>query len=440
MPLASADRIAFSGQIVGAAAQIKAIAQAQAQLQVAINQLQALDTANMNLFTPSNLLINSYQSELSDLDGNGRTVIVEQDIQDAANKKFQNHFFPNDTSTTVPSISSLHNVWPYVTPYALGFGIGKSYSEAYTTVTKEGDDISAITTLIASTSVYTDQELTTGDALSSGSCSLPQYTDQASCLAHSGTWTPGTLGPSSEIAAIKTNMVNAVNALKTFLTAEVALIPTNDPANQTNNQAAINNINNVTIPALNTWLAYPDFESTGAGPSKLHSTQMGALSTALSNRTTFIATRITQLNAILGTITQDITNGNVTGSGLYLTRFNYLVLRLNLLGGSLSQLAASKAASNAQTSISANVSSTAATYANILPTTLLAAAGNGTAAVSVVDASKYSVGDTVFVVADGQPELQRAIKSIAGLLITLNDVIPAKYTTDINVRLYKDLS
>ena len=443
MALAPADRLAFSLQIVGAAGQIAGLTAAKAQLATAIAKAQSLDTANMNLFTPVNALVTSYQTEYGMLDGNLRTAISEQNIQDAANRILQNYFFPNDTNTTVPSLSASHNIWTKVKPYALNYAIGKSYGETYGTTPKEPDSISAITTLIASTSVYTDLELTTGQSLSSGTCSLPSYTDSASCTAHGGTWTPGSLGPDSTIHTILNNMKTAVNALKTFLTTEAAAIVTTDTAspNQSQNAAAVSNINTVIIPALNTWLAYPDFESTGAGPSKMHSTQMGALSSALAARSTYITTRLSQLLAIVGTISQDLSTGElISSSGVYGKRYGYIVLRLNALGGSLSQLVSMKTSANAQDSIIASIKSTKATYLGIVPTSALGAPGNGTATISAADASMFSVGDTVYVAADNQPELQRAVKSINGNSIVLNDIVPAKYVPSSNARIYKDIS
>lgn len=443
MALAPADRIAFSLQIVGAAGQIAGLTAAKAQLAVAITKAQSLDTANMNLFTPINTLVTSYQTEYGMLDGNLRSTITEQNVQDAANRILQNYFFPNDTNTTVPSLSASHNIWTKVKPYALNYAIGKNYGETYGTTPKEPDAISAITTLITSTSIYTNQELTTGESLGSGSCSLPSYTDSASCTAHGGTWTPGTLQPDPAIHAILTNMTAAVNALKTFLNTEAAAIVTTDTAstNQSQNAAAVSNINTVIIPALNTWLAYPDFESTGSGPSKMHSTQMGALSTALSTRSAYITTRLSQLLAIVGTISQDLSTGElISSSGLYGKRYGYIVLRLNALGGSLSQLASMKTSSSAQDSIIASINSTKATYLGIVPTSILAAPGNGTAIISAADASMFSVGDTVYIAADSQEELQRAVKSIAGNSITLNDIVPAKYVPSSNARIYKDIS
>lgn len=460
MALSQNDRIAFSAQIVGAAAQVKGLATAQAQINAQIVKLQALDDANKNLLDPVNALTNSYQSEIATLDGNVRTTFTEQDIKDAANKKLKNDFFPNDLTTTVPSLSAQHNVWTKIQPYALNFAIGKNYVEVFpSTTTKEPDLISAVLSLITSAATYTDIQNTTGQQCNaSGTCSLPAYTDQATCVANAGVWTPGPdqITSYAAVQTLKSDLVTAVNTLKTFLQSEVSLIVTNDPStsNQTQNNAAINDINNVIIPALNAWLAYPDFntahsQTTCAGfnsynsnllaPTKLHSTQLMALQTALNTRNSFVTSRISQLNTVLGSIVQDVNTGDLTSSsGLYGKRYGYLNLRLNLMGGSLAQLSASQSATTAQTNITNNIKSTSSTYMTFLPTSSFKSPSNGTSIVHVLSASLFSQGDTVFIMADDQQEIQRAVKSINGDAITLNDVVPAGYAS--NARMYKDIS
>lgn len=462
MAIPKDDRIAFSLQIVSADEQIKGLDMAKAQLQVEIDKTQKLDTANKHLFDPVNDLVNLYQTEFNMLDGNVRTTIVEQDIVDSANRKIRNDFFPNDTTITVPSLVSLNNIWPRFKPFALTFAIGKNYTEGYGSTTKEPDLINAALAYITSATGNTDIENTTGQhCVQTGTCSISMYTDQATCVANSGIWTPG---PDSIISfpvvqTLKTNLVSAINTLKTFLLTEVAAIVTNDKdtANQTLNNAAINDINNVIIPALNTWLAYADFntahgQSTCAGfngynsnllaPTKLHSSQLAVLQSALSTRLSYVATRVSQFNStILGTITQDISTGELTSSsGLYGKRYSFLVLRLNALGGSLSKLVGLQASSNAQDQIKSNILSTKATYLSILPTSIFKAPANGTATIAVVTTSYFNPGDSVFIMAEGQEELQRAVKSVVGDTIVLNDVVPQKYRPNEKARIYKDIT
>lgn len=463
MPLSQADRIAFSLAEVQATQQIAGINSAQAQIQVQIVAAQALDDANARLFAPPNSLINEYQLEYQYLDGNVRTTIVEQDIQDAANRILQNHFFPNDPTVSVPALSGSHNVWTQFAPFALTYALGLNYSQTYpSTVSFEGSAISTITGLISSATANFDIENTTGQhCVASGTCSLPLFTDQPTCVANSGVWTPGpdVISSFPAVVTLKTNLVTAVNSLINIVNLELAAIPTNDPnsANQAENNAAIAYINGTLLPALNTWIAYSDFNPvpgsvttcaafyaynpTLLAPTKLHSTELAALQTVLNNRLTFIATRISQQNAILGTIVQSTSDGSITSSsGLYGERFNLMALRLNILTGSLTKLNGLKSTAAAQVAIAASIAQNRATYYSILPTSIFQSPGNGTAVISLADVSFINPGDLVYISADNQSELTRAIKSINGNSVTLNDQVPPQYSPATNGRLYKDLT
>lgn len=461
MPLSQEDRIAFSLNIVTAADKLKAFDMSQLQTQAEIDKLTKLDAANKNLFDPPNAMVNAYQAEQNKLDGLLRTTIVEQDIQDSAKRVIQNHFFPNDTTVTVPSLASSHNVWIKIPPFAITYAIGKNYTEGYGSTTKESDLTSPILGYITSAGGFTDIQNTTGQSCnSSGTCSIPIHLTQPACVLGGGVWTPGPdiIANDPAIQTLRTNIVAAVNAYKTFLLTLVSLIVTNDPvpANQTLNNAAISNINTIIIPALNTWLAYVDFntahgQTTCAGfngynsnllaPTKLHSTQLAALQTAINTRLSFVTTRSGQVSGFLGTLVQDLSTGELTTStGLYGKRYGFLLLRLHTLDGSLSKLNALSGGRDSQNSIKANITNTKNTYLSILPTSLLKAPGNGTSSISLTDTSAFSPGDTVYIIAENQGELQRAIKSVTGDNIVLNDIIPAKYRPADKARIYKDLT
>lgn len=461
MAFTQSDRISMSLAVVTTAAQINNISAAQAQLQSKMTTLQSLDTANANLLNSANNLITDYQLELGYLNGIQRTSFVEQNILDAANKVLQNDFFPNNSAATVPSISSLNNLWNQFNPYALNFAIGKTYSESYNSISNEIPLINNVLTLISTALTIPDIENTTGEMCSTGGiCSLPQYLDQSDCVSGSGSWTSGSdaIVVNMTVQTLKTNIVSAVNALINFVGIEVSSIVSNDPnaGNQIQNNAAISNINSILLPAINTWLSYPDFHPLAVAscaefnsynasllsPTKLYSADITALQTALNNRLSFIATRETQLNTILGTIVQNITSGAITSSsGLYGTRYAYLNMRLNTITGSLSQLVALQNTIAAQTTIQNNLVANENTYTSILPTSLLAAAGNGTAIINLVNSSFLNVGDTVYIYGEGQQELQRAVRSINNTVVVLNDIIPQKYDPNINnARLYKDIS
>lgn len=457
------DRIAFSLKIVSADSEIKALDQAKAQLQDQVDKIQKLDTANKNLFDPVNDLVNAYQAERALLSGQSRTTFDENSIQGAAKKQPKNAFFPNDLATTVPSLSGSNNVWTQVAPFALNTALGKTYSEAYPgTVAKESDLIQAVLTVIAGASSYMDIELTSGEnCISGGTCSISSFTDQASCVAATptpGVWTPnGTsvIAPYPDVIALKSSLISAVAALTAFLNTETASIVTNDSnaGNQAQNNAALAALG-VFQAALATWNAYPDFQAVPGSvttcsafyaydpnllaPTKLHSAQLTALTSTLNARLSDVTSRVSQLDTVLGSISQNVSDGSATGSGLYFKRYNLVSLRLNALGGSLIQLTGMNLASNAQTSIKQNTINNKNTYLAVLPTSALKANANGTAMVNVLDPTQFQVGDTVWVYSETQDELVRAIKAIDGDRLTLNDQIPAKYAIADKARVYKE--
>lgn len=459
MPLIKEDRITFSGKIATSEEEIKGLDMAAAAVQKALEQAQALDEANKRLGDPTQAFILKYQAEFGNLDGQVRSVFVEQDIIDSANKKLGNYFFPNNAQLSIPSLSGTNNVWTKVKPFALAFGVGKNYDQSYTLVTGEAAMLTQALAYITAAALYTDIQNTTGQhCVNGGTCSNPLYTDEATCLLNGGIWTPSeTIEPFPDIQTLKTDLVAKVNQIVAMLNTELTNIVTNDPdpTNAGWNTAALNDINNVILPALNTWLAYVDFntshgQTTCAGfngynanllaPTKLHSTELAALQLALQNRQTFITTRQTQLNTILGTVNQNISTGDVTGSGLFFRRYQFLNLRINVLNGSLTDLASLQAGQTAQNTIKQNTIDAVNLYKTILPTSTMQQSATDTAVLSLIDPSPFNPGDTVYVMADDQEELLRAVKSKNGSVVILNDVVPSKYKIESNLRIYKDVT
>jgi hypothetical protein len=377
--ISQSDRIAFSRAIVNANDTINGINTAQQAQQDPLSKAQALDLANKNLFDPINTLITGYHAEISLIDGNQRTSIIEQDILDSANRKMTNHFYPNNTSISVPSLSATNNVWTQTKPFALTYCIGKNYSETHSTISPNENSLIA---------------------------TIQSYTNLTPPLTVTGT----------------------VNTYITLLNTEVSSIVTNDPNStaQTQNNAAISNINIVILPALNAYL--------------LGGT-LTALQTAVTNRATFLTTRMSQINTVLGSISQDISTGKtISSSGYYGTRYSYLLLRLDLFSGSTIQVANILNTINVQDGIKNSITAQANSYMAILPTTTLKANGNATNIISVINPSIFNSGDVVYIYAENQEELLRSIRSISGDSLTLNDVIPAKYRTTDKLRIYKDIS
>jgi hypothetical protein len=167
---------------------------------------------------------------------------------------------------------------------------------------------------------------------------------------------------------------------------------------------------------------------------------INALLSALTSRDSFVTLRKTQIESYLGTVTQDPGTGDVSGSGLYFERWSFIQLRLNILGGSLFSLRGFERAQNAQDEQIANANTAKATYESALKCSAFSAPATNTQFISVKNSSGFMPGDTIFVIADDQPELIRTIESISDNRIKLTQTVPANYRDSSFGRIYKDLT
>jgi hypothetical protein len=407
------DRIQFSLRIVSSTDTISGINAAQVAMAPGIEKAKLLDEANQSIFNTANDLVNGYQRELNLIDGVLRTEITEQDMVDSANRKIRNFFYPNDINTSVPSLSSNNNVWIRTIPFAKTYAIGKNYQESNSTILDYEDDIlNKIQSLLSSAGSFSELDLTTG-----------------------GSPTPNPL-----IHALKDDLVIEVNRLISVLNAQILVIVSGDSdvVRQSENNIAISNINNL-LSLLNTWMSYPDFGALP--PTKLSLAQRTALASIINDRVSFLITRKSQISNNLGFVNQDLNTGLIISkSGLYGVRFDRINLRLNLFTGSLVEYMNAINAKDVQNTIKSAVDDQKNTYMSMVPTSALKSPSNNTDKISVMDPSLFSVGDNVFICAENQEELARAIKSINGDILTLNDSVPARYRPSEMARVYKDIT
>lgn len=458
MALSKEDRIAFTKKIVEADQTLATFDASQAQLLQEKQKALKLDEGHKTLLELRTLAINAYQNELAQLDGIVRTQTIEQHYIDSANFVYGNIYYPNVPGGTPPSINP--NVWTKTKPYLRTYAIGKDNNEAYPgTTPTEQSKINAVKAAITAAETFLDIQRTTGQTCYNGFCSLPAYLTQTDCTSHGGTWTPGPPDNITTYPAVVTalnNLVTAVQDYKNFLIAEAALIYTNDfnSTRQAQNNIALNNINSVIIPAINTWQAYPNFNNahgqttcagffafpvSSLGPTKLRSTELNALKAAINARESFVTTRITQLTNNLGSVTQNLSDGSITGSGLYFERATFINLRLALLGGSLIDLLGYDRAVNAQNDLKNNIISAKNTYLSLLACTAFAAPANNTNNIHVKSSAGFSVGDTVYIVSETQEEIVRTISAIVGNRIVLGQPVSSKYRESELARMYKEL-
>lgn len=458
MALTKEDRIAFTKKIVEADQTLKTFDVSQAQLLQEKQKALELDEGHKRLLEPRTLAINAYQNELAQLDGIVRTQTTESDYVTSANFTYGNIYYPNVPGGTPPSINP--NIWTKTKPYSRTFAVGRNNSEAFPSSTPtEQSKIDAIRAAILTVETFLDIERTTGETCYEGFCSLPAYLTETDCDDNGGTWTagpPDNITTYPAVVAALATLTTAVQDYENFLNAEAPLIYLNDfnTSRQTQNNTALSNINSVILPAINTWQAYSDFNNghgqttclgffaypvSSLGPTKLRPTELNALKAAIDAREAFTLTRISQLTTNLGSITQNLGDGSITGSGLYFERASFLNLRLALLGGSLIDLLGYDRAVNAQNELKDNIVLAKNTYLTLLACSAFSAPANNTTNIHVKSSAGFSVGDTVYIVSETQEELVRTISDIVGNRIVLGQPVPSKYRESEFARIYKEL-
>lgn len=441
MSFTQEERINISKTIIGIPDQIAELDKTSQA--IALSQQALLDKDNLikNLLTPKNTLILYYHNEIKYINGQDRVNIQESDIQNSAKKEPLNIFFPADQSFPTTSVPT--GVWKYYTPFMMSGAIGKNRSESYNMVSDY--ELSKIPSIISSidlfVSTYTAIRRTTGQGCVTG---VPP--------------SPDTISTDVSIVNGLNSIITSVNSLKTLLQSEKVVLNNNldtDPTRVSDKIATLNSID-LLISAINTWLSYPNFNTSHGqttcinfdaynaallAPTKGYDTQIQALRSALQTRQSYCSTRINQINSYLGVVIQDIATGDmITTTGFYGDRAKIIDLRLNLLGGSLMVYLASLNSSGAVAQQKKTAQNTQDVYSSVLKTTKLKAPSNGTTFIHVIDVSGFSVGQTVYIVANSQKEITLTIEQINGTMIKVDKNIPPTYRPSDGARLYVDLS
>lgn len=473
MALTQAERIEISKKIIDIPVQNAAFDRIKANLNQNLIKITNEDNANKSLMDNSTDFINPYQSELTELDGIERTVMVEQDLINGAKKIKQNYFFPNDNQVALPSVPD--GIWKFLTPFSGSIAIGKTYVEVFPSTGNviEQDKIDAVNAQITIIETAVDNARSTGLECSedaSGSCSgedNPPQLDQVSCELDNGTWTPtggtDTYDPEPVIQQALIDLVAAINDWKAFIITEKALILTTDTnaGRQADNDAAIADIDNA-ISVIDSWFLYDDWDTTtalpsGSGgtactafalmvaadfdPSKLRETELQEIKDETAAREVFTLTRITQLLTNLGSIGQDLSTGEIngSGSGLYDARYKAINVRLNLLGGSLNKKLGTERGQDAQDAQKGTNDSAASLYDSVMKVSLLRAPASNTGTIHILSSADFSIGDAIYIIGEDQLELTGSIVNIQDNTVFLDFSIPEKYTHENRSRLYKVL-
>jgi len=459
MALSQDDRISISKAFVAAPVEIAQIEQNKAQIEIAKVEYTKKDLANKGLVDRVTALINPYQEEIAYMNGVVRTVLTEQIMQDAGDRKIGNFLFPNEQSVPLPSVPD--GIWKFFSPFFQSYGIGKQKLETYGSTTPyEQLLITQINAQIAILEAAPLIQRTTGqECNASGSCSNPLYTTQATCTLNGGVWTPGpdVISNNTTVQTAMTTLISLVGQwqtnLNSHLTSLTAVLAADlDAARKAAAQTEQTDINTA-LTAISTWLGLSSFntahgQTTCAGfnaynaallaPTKGYTTQLNAFKSAITTRSGQATARIAAVTTYLGSVTQDPANGDITGgSGFYLDRAKAINLRLHAMGGSLSQLKGADKGIAALNAFKKNKEDALAVYTSVMTVSQLRAPGNGTNMIHVKDATGLTAGSRIYIVTETQPEIELFIQAVSGTMLTVDKPVPQNYRESESGRVYK---
>jgi len=437
MALNQEERIQISEKIVSIPIENKSSDDIIVELNALLVEAQKKDDTNKSLMDKSTPFVNSYQKEKGYIDGIVNLELTEQDIIDGANKILRNYFFPNDTTTILPSAAD--GVWKNYQSFSKSIAVGKKYTEDNDTQDNEQQAITDILADITSVEAQTDIIRVTGESCTVGAAPPPDE-----------------VAADATIQGLMTSVKDRVDELQALIALNKANITSNDPdtAKQAQNDVATDDIDNNINPALATWEAYDDFDPIGGADcpvfngtdistlndTKFKPVMLTALKDALVARQAFLVTRTAQIVTNLGGIDQSLDGTLNSTSGLYGERFRFIELRLNLMAGTYNTVFSIIRAIAAQGQVKLNNENAEAAYVNVVKVSAFAAPTNGTAKVNVKDSSEFSVKDVVYVMAKNKPEIQTSIRAIDSNQITLAKNIPPGYAIPNLGRMYKDIS
>ncbi len=478
MPFSVADRKTITKKMLDIPEENDLAADNVAALQEIIDELKAQDLATKtNFFDPSNALVTSYHAEFALVNSEQRTDMTESQVVDSAKRILGNAFFPNDLTVPIAGPPAIPDgIWKEFKSFAGNFAKGRTQTGGVgPTVQKEQDLIDAINTAVITVEALTEINRVTGlectviPEVFIGFCTPTATPDtEVQCGIEGGVWTPPS--PASDdisvdapsVAALAT-LDAAISAWETFINGMIPIIAVgdSDSGREALNVASIADANNAKS-VIDTWQALANFDqgafSVGSfapgtcatfdgtdpstlNPTRLRQAELDILKTEITAREAFLITRDGELVANLGDITQNADGSIASQSGLYGDRYTALDLRINLIGGFLSNQFGRELGQRAQTEDIDNNNAALALYETSLKVSKFISAGNETAIIHVEDNTEFNALDDVFIVSDNQDELTAQVLSKNGSnQVVINIVISNRYNDVDNSRIVKDLT
>lgn len=434
--LTTSQRVEISKKLVSIPEENKAIDQTIELIGQETTSAQSLDDGNKSFFDQKNNLVNAYQPEIAFLNGTGRTSLTETLLQAAANMQPGNVLFPNLPDSLPPSLSQ---VWVFMNPFLLGYGVGKQGNETYIYTNNENDLTTSISSLISTIETFSGIIRATGQ-----SCS-PNPTPPPADI----------IGPDSAIQTASSSLLSDIATLQTVLAnmQSAIFLADTDATRAAANQIAYDNITAL-MTDIQTWLSYPTFtaypgvDSCAAFNSyninllpdtKYKTSVLQILKDALLARAPQLTSRISQVSGWLGGVSQNVSSGSPSNlTGFYGDRAKFLIQRMHRLNGSLQKLIALQNGVGINEEFKSSNLVAQDTYNTVMFATKFISAGNGTTKVFVAQPS-FSIGQTVYFCSNTQPEVEAIVRSVSGNQIELSKPVPPTYRENEGARIYRIL-
>ncbi len=234
-------------------------------------------------------------------------------------------------------------------------------------------------------------------------------------------------------------LTNTSNNLITVLDQELTALNANDSKEDLTEIDNAKTSTNSIKTTVSNWVNLIDVPTSNQ--LKYGDTQINPYNTALiTRRDTYIPSRVSQIIASLGSITQPNTT-DVSGNGRYNDLYTSLNIRIHKISGHLRnfyQMDLAVVASQEQVDVKLAEATRNKNYAVVK---LLIEEPSGTNVIIIKDISKLNIGDAVKVMDNAvEGVLDFTITDItAPNIVTLSEVVPPKYTVSNQVRLVKIL-
>lgn len=252
---------------------------------------------------------------------------------------------------------------------------------------------------------------------------------------------------SSLFQELLTTITNTINSLVTEwegkIDAQITALTGHEEERtlfKNQNSTALLDVQNAKA-IIDTWQALPN---TGVG-AKYTPTGMAPLMAEVSARLAFIPTRITQIEAALGTssgASLSQTGNEFTATdqtNRYYLRYKWLNFRINRATGSLRRYYAAEQSSGALSELKNSNTALSGEYDQYFLTRQITAVDD-TPILQLKSNTGLLAGDQVFIVSETQPIIKRVIIQIMGTnQVKLDSPIPNTYQVGDLARLYKEL-